>query len=61
MTKIVIAICTLRNGEKMNYENKKIYLKPVITITKILIEDVVLASKVSDSPLDIFDGVDEEL
>lgn len=45
----------------MNYENKKIYLKPVITITKILIEDVVLASKVSDSPLDIFDHVDEEL
>lgn len=45
----------------MNYENKKIYLKPIITITKILIEDVVLASKIDNNPLDIFDGVDEEL
>ena len=45
----------------MNYENKKIYLKPVITITKILIEDVVLASKFDGSPLDIFDHVDEKL
>lgn len=45
----------------MNYENKKDYFKPIITITKILIEDVVLASKVDNKPLDIFDGVDEEL
>lgn len=45
----------------MKYKNKKDYLKPIITITKILIEDVVLASKIDDSPLDIFDHVDEEL
>lgn len=45
----------------MNYENKKTYLKPIITIKKILIEDVILASKFDGSPLDIFDHVDEEL
>lgn len=45
----------------MKYKNKKDYLKPIITITKILIEDVVLASKIDGSPLDIFDHVDEKL
>ncbi len=45
----------------MNYENKKDYFKPIITITLVLIEDVVLASKIDNKPLDIFDGVDEEL
>ena len=45
----------------MNYENKKDYLKPVLSITEIEINDVVLASKVNDKPLDIFDHVDEEL
>lgn len=45
----------------MKYKNKKDYLKPIIIITKILIEDVVLASKIDNNPLDIFDGVDEEL
>lgn len=45
----------------MKYKNKKDYLKPIITITLVLIEDVVLASKIDNNPLDIFDGVDEEL
>ena len=45
----------------MKYKNKKDYLKPIITITLVLIEDVVLASKIDGSPLDIFDHVDEEL
>lgn len=45
----------------MKYKNKKDYLKPIITITLVLIEEVVLASKINNNPLDIFDGVDEEL